>query len=163
MTFDSVNLVLSGIAGSVNTGNHPVVITASDEVNTTTLAFTIVVLPNLGALHYAGSWIPIGFDFGHDGVPYITENFRVHSGFSRHEERQYDADVLGDYYLFFELAVRYLVDPNGHGRSVLDIRDIYLDIRAGQRFTQAFESRMDLSVEEYEANFFTIMLEYLGR
>ena len=321
MTFDSVNMVLSGVPGSVNTGSHPVKLTASDGINTTTLAFTVEVTPNLNALSYAGSWIPIGFDFGHDREPFISENFRVYSDFSRHEERQYvaevleecfveldsaldvsshdlyeypegrtqidvltlkhqgnnelwtgqsyryglivhapdspryeaegytrslyrqllkhelmhvteyllvgtegdyrstekwlhegiamylggtppnrvttvarvdawrsamsgylgggnpisiktsssypvavsnDADVLGEYYLLFELAFRYLVDPNGHGRSVADIKNMYLDIRGGQTFAQAFENRMQTSVEQYEEDFFALMAEYLN-
>jgi hypothetical protein len=320
MTFDSVSRMLTGVAGSVNTGEHSVKLTASDGVNTTAITFTVSVKPNLHALQYGGSWIPIGFSFGHDGAPYESENFVVYSGFSHYEERQKvaevleecfveldsaldvssheeyqypegrsridvltlkhqgaevlwtgqsyrygmivhsadsprfvaegydrmlyrqllkhelmhvveyllvgtegdyrstekwlhegiamflggappnqirsaarvqswqtamsgyigggnpikiktpasypaavaeDATVLNEYYLLFELAVRYLVDPNGLGRSVVDMKNLYLDIRRGDSFTKAFEGRLQLSVADYEANFFDLMRDYL--
>jgi len=320
LALDSVDMVLSGIAGEANIGDHPVKLTASDGHTITTLQFTVVVSPNLASLRFDGSWVPAGFWFGHDTLTYESDNFIVHSGFSRPEEREYvatvledcfvelqaslditnhdefeypstgtdidvltlkhqgndvlwtgqsyryglivhapdspryategytrplyrqllkhelmhvteylligtdgdytstekwlhegiatylggtppnqvtrdhqvqawqdamrnfsgggnpisiktwsdfpneftaDAEVLGEYYMFFELAVRYLVDPQGHGRSVVDIKNMYLDIRRGDSFTQAFQNRMGLSVSQYEEDFFEIMMQYL--
>jgi hypothetical protein len=73
-----------------------------------------------------------------------------------------DAGQLGRYYLFFELAFRYLVDPDGQGRTLLDVKNMYLDIRQGVSFQDAFENRMGMSVDYYETNFFDIIVEYLG-
>jgi hypothetical protein len=312
---------LSGIPGADNIGGHPVKLTASDGRTTTILEFTVVVSPNLRSLRMDGSWVPVGFVFGHDGMPYESDNFVVFSGFSRQEERQYvaevledcfielgtslgitsrdefeypsegtdidvltlkhqgnnvlwtgqsyryglivhapdspryaaegytrslyrqllkhelmhvveylligtegdywstekwfhegvathlagtppnqvthaagvqawrsdmshfagggnpvsiktwsdfpqevaaDAEILGRYYLYFELAVRYLVDPKGYGRNMTDIKDMYLDVRRGIAFTQAFENRMGLSVSQYEEDFFALIMEYLN-
>lgn len=72
-----------------------------------------------------------------------------------------DAARLGQYYLYFELAFRYLVDPEGHAKSLLDAKNMYLDIREGLTFEQAFENRMGMSVDYYETNFFDIIVEYL--
>ncbi len=41
-----------------------------------------------------------------------------------------DVAVLSKYYMFFELAVRYVFDPHGHGASVEDVKAMYLDIRS---------------------------------
>jgi len=319
MTFDPVNLSLSGIPGVENVGDHSVRLVASDGSRATTLQFTVVVSPNLGVLVWTGSWHAAGVPFGHDGHPYSSDNFVVYSGFSRQEERQYvaeeledcfvelqaalgvspadfeypgtgtdidvltlryqgndvlwtgqsyryglvvhapdspryvqegytrslyrqllkhelmhvteylligtagdydtveqwlqegiatylagippnqikhtsqvrswqnamsgypgggnpiaietwddfpeqivdDAEVLGRYYMMFELAFRYLVDPDGLGHGVEDIRDIYLDIRDGDPFAVAFENWMGLSVDEYEATFFDRIMDYL--
>jgi hypothetical protein len=321
LSFDSVTLTLSGLAGGENIGHHRVDLRAWDGRVSNSLAFTIVVRLGTSTLQWQGSWIAAGFDFGHDGHPYESDNFIVYSGFSSQEERQYVAEVLegrfvdlktsleissqaefeypaegeridvltlryqgndvfwtgqsyryglivhapdspryieegytrslytqllthelmhvieylligtegnyydtekwfhegvatfvagpppnqvrysseveawrlemsglagggnpvsvetwydfpqeivddaaqvGRYYLFFELAFRYLVDPEGHGKTLLDIKNIYLDIREGLTFEETFENRLGMSVDYYETNFFDIIVEYLN-
>jgi len=73
-----------------------------------------------------------------------------------------DVETLSEYYRFFELAVRYLLDPAGLGKSPADVRQLYLDIRNGASFRTAFQSRVGLSVEQYQAGFFDLMTRYLG-
>jgi hypothetical protein len=73
-----------------------------------------------------------------------------------------DAAQVGRYYLFFELAFRYLVDPEGHGKTLLDVKNMYLDIREGLTFEETFENRLGMSVDYYETNFFDIIVEYLN-
>jgi hypothetical protein len=63
--------------------------------------------------------------------------------------------------MFFELAVRYVFDPHGHGASVEDVKAMYLDIRSGVPFAHAFEDRMGLSVSQYEQDFFELIVGYL--
>lgn len=67
----------------------------------------------------------------------------------------------GYYFPMFELAVRYLVDPNGHGKSLTDIKNMWLDIRNGTNFYIAFDENIGMTVEYYQANFFEIMNAYL--
>lgn len=321
LSFDSVNLVLTGLAGGENIGHHQVELRAWDGKATDILTFTIIVRLGTSTLQWDGSWMAAGFDFGHDGHPYESDNFIVYSGFSSQEERTYVADVLegrfvdlktrlgiashdefeypagdelidvltlryqgtdafwtgqsyryglivhapdspryaeegytrylytqllthelmhvieyllvgtegeyydvekwfhegiavyvagpppnqvrytsevegwqlemgglqgggnpvsvetwadfpaeivddaaevGRYYLYFELAFRYLVDPEGHGKTLSDVKSMYLDIRQGLSFEDAFESRMGMSVEYYETNFFDLIVEYLS-
>jgi hypothetical protein len=321
LSFDSVTLVLSGLAGVENIGDHPVQLRAWDGNATDILTFTLTVRPGMSSLQWEGSWTAAGFYFGHDGHPYESDNFVVYSGFSSQEERQYVAEVLegrfvdlktslgvsshdefeyesedehidvltlryqgndvfwtgqsyryglivhapdspryneegytrdlytqllthelmhvieyllvgteghyydtekwfhegaavyvagpppnqvrypsqveqwqlemsglagggnpvsvetwadfpeeivddaariGRYYLFFELAFRYLVDPEGHGKTLLDVKNMYLDIREGLSFEETFENHMGMSVDYYETNFFDIIVEYLG-
>ena len=77
-------------------------------------------------------------------------------------EIQHDAAALNGYYLAFELAVRYLLDPRGLGKTPEDVRNMYLAIRAGAPFGAAFEAQMGLSLASYEADFWTLMAQYLG-
>ncbi len=67
------------------------------------------------------------------------------------------------YYAYFELAFRYLIDPAGLGRSLTDMKQIYFDIRSGMSFTDSFAQRSGMTVEFYEAEFFTLMSSYLSR
>lgn len=65
------------------------------------------------------------------------------------------------YYPMYHLAVKYLIDPEGHGRSIQDAVRMYTDIGAGIDFKTAFKNRMGISVKEYEAQFFILMNDYL--
>jgi len=64
-------------------------------------------------------------------------------------------------YPLFELAVRYLVDENGLGGSPEDAVSVFLDIRAGLTFAEAFENRFGFSLADYEASFFERMADYV--
>jgi hypothetical protein len=320
LTFHEATLSLRGTPGVEGIGEHDLVIQASDGLTWQRRSFVLSVAPNLASLTYAGPWSHLGFHFGHDGLPFRSENFTVYSGFSseatraqiahaleghfldlkgafdiqshdeldgwgqettipvlalryqgidvlwtgqsfryglivhapdgprysregytpslydqllRHElmhvleyylvgqagtyysvekwfhegmamvmggtppgqirlvtqtERwqaemaqysgqgnpiairwnedyptqiQDDADKLGSYYLFFELAVRYLLDEEGFGKGPADVKRIYLDIRRGASFAWAFETHMGLSVAAYRDTFWTLMEEYL--
>ena len=67
------------------------------------------------------------------------------------------------YYPMSQLAVEYLLAPNGQGKTLSDVRDIFLAMGAGEDFSAAFEKNLGISVESYEADFFNLMDEYLGR
>ncbi len=69
--------------------------------------------------------------------------------------------VYNYYYPMFQLAVTYLLDPNGHGSSMRDLRDLFLDVRGGTRFATAFENRFGIGLAQYEAQFFNLMSGYL--
>ncbi len=65
------------------------------------------------------------------------------------------------YYPMFQLAVEYLVDVNGHGKSFNDIKNLFMDVRVGVPFQTAFKNRLGMSVSEYEVQFFDLMNNYL--
>ncbi len=65
------------------------------------------------------------------------------------------------YYPMFQLAVTYLLDANGHGKSMRDLKDLYLDVRNGAVFATAFRDRMEIGLADYEAQFFDLMTDYL--
>ena len=73
-----------------------------------------------------------------------------------------DDGIIYDYYYpVFQLAVEYLVDVNGHGKSFSDIKKLFMDVRAGVPFQTAFKNRLGKSVWEYEEQFFDLMNDYL--
>jgi len=65
------------------------------------------------------------------------------------------------YYPMSQLAVEYLLDDHGLGRSPQDVRDIFLDMAEGKDFSTAFEDHMGISIQEYEGEFFDLMDDYL--
>ncbi len=65
------------------------------------------------------------------------------------------------YYPMFQLAVEYLVDENGLGRTMEDVRNLLLDVRNGVPFPAAFQNRFGMSLPEYENRFFGLMNAYL--
>jgi hypothetical protein len=79
--------------------------------------------------------------------------------------RSTDAPVpdsrIGEYYPMFGLAVRYLLDEDGLGRSVLDVKELYLDMQTTVDFRESFERVMGLSVEDYEDQFYERVAEIL--
>ena len=66
------------------------------------------------------------------------------------------------YYPMFELAVRYLLHPEGLGGTELMIRDIYLDARDGAVFATSFEQRFGISLQGYEDEFWERVHPFLA-
>jgi len=68
----------------------------------------------------------------------------------------------GLWYPMFELAVRYLMDPGGLGRSYIDVRNLFMALDGDQtRFAAAFEEHMGITVVEFESTFFERIQEFL--
>jgi hypothetical protein len=65
------------------------------------------------------------------------------------------------YYPMSQLAVEYLLDKNGAGRSLTDARDLYLEMADGTNFDEAFAATMTTTTFAYEASFFEKMETYL--
>ena len=61
----------------------------------------------------------------------------------------------------FQLAVEYLLDDDGLGRSLDDMRNLIIDVGEGSTFAAAFESRMGIGLDDYETRFFDLMDDYL--
>jgi hypothetical protein len=68
---------------------------------------------------------------------------------------------IGEYYPMFELAVRYLLDEKGQGKTFSDLKNFYEALKNGDSFNDAFESYMDISVAYYELHFFDLITGYL--
>ncbi|MFC1536009.1 putative Ig domain-containing protein [Candidatus Neomarinimicrobiota bacterium] len=84
-----------------------------------------------------------------------------------HEWEDFPSEVAinneqGLWYPMFELAVRYLLDENGQGKSMVDVKNMFIDMDVSEYpFPVAFELNMDLSVQYFEENFWSIMDSYL--
>jgi hypothetical protein len=65
------------------------------------------------------------------------------------------------YYPMAQLAVDYLLDPEGLGKSPEDLAAVMLDMGNDVSFAEAFETHMGISVHDYETQFFTLMDGYL--
>lgn len=67
----------------------------------------------------------------------------------------------GEYYPMFGLAVRYLLDENGRGKTILDVKAMFNDMLTTRDFATSFETYMGMSVEYYEENFFSLIENFL--
>jgi hypothetical protein len=65
------------------------------------------------------------------------------------------------YYPMAQLAVEYLLDPNGLGKSPEDLAAVMLDMGDDVPFAEAFETHIGISQSDYETQFFTLMDGYL--
>ena len=72
------------------------------------------------------------------------------------------ASALGVYaYELFELAVRYLFDEDGLAAPIEAATDLYIDLRDGYSFAEAFERQFGIALADYEAQFHERMQDYL--
>jgi hypothetical protein len=69
----------------------------------------------------------------------------------------------GEYYNAFSLAVRYLLDSRGLGRTPLDVKAMYADMVSTGSFAPAFARMFGMTVEEYEDHFPELIADYLSR
>lgn len=69
---------------------------------------------------------------------------------------------LDKYYRVFELALRYILDDKGFGKSYKDIKNLFYEIRNGTPFTSAFQKNLGISLKYYENNFYDLMAAYLS-
>jgi hypothetical protein len=65
------------------------------------------------------------------------------------------------YYPMAHLAVEYLLDPQGLGKSPEDLAAVMLDMGNDVSFAEAFENHIGISQSDYETQFFTLMNTYL--
>ncbi len=70
--------------------------------------------------------------------------------------------VRAYYYVMFELAVKYLLDPAGGGQEKAGIRDIYIDARNGVPFATSLEVNLGHDLQEFEDRFFELVRGFLN-
>jgi len=66
-----------------------------------------------------------------------------------------------EYYPIFGVAVRYLTDPGGHGKTPVDIKNLFIDIGHGLDFGAAFRNHIGMSLEYYQDHFYALMQAFL--
>ena len=67
------------------------------------------------------------------------------------------------YYPMAHLAVQYLLDPRGLGRSPGDLAAVMLDMGNDMPFEEAFETHIGIAETDYEEQFFGLMGGFLPR
>jgi len=94
----------------------------------------------------------------------LIGNYGALNPIAMHQYDYPDIENIGYlyYYPMFELAVGYLLDPDGAGQAKPAIKDIYLDARAGVPFATSFEDRMGINLQSYEDEFWDRVRLYLN-
>ena len=70
------------------------------------------------------------------------------------------ADIT-HYYVFFELAVRYLFTDSGEQRSLDNVVRLFYDIREGMPFSSGFEDNFGIRLAEYQTSFYERIRQFL--
>lgn len=61
----------------------------------------------------------------------------------------------------FELAMRYLLDPAGLGRTCRDVLELFFELREGIPFETAFLNHFGLELKTFEEEFYERVRDYL--
>ena len=68
------------------------------------------------------------------------------------------------YYNMFGLAVKYLLDNHGHGKTTTDVLDMYRYMAYSRDgFADAFERYMGMSVQQYENDYWDLIVDFLNQ
>jgi len=110
------------------------------------------IFKTIDSLSELEAWISENQNIAGNGNPV---KIHQHSDFPEGTE-------IHNYYRIFELAFRYIVDPNGLGKSYDDVLNLFYDVRNDIPFSTAFSDNFGLSLVEYEDNFYELMEIYLG-
>ena len=73
---------------------------------------------------------------------------------------QFPFERRGEYYQMFELAVRYIFTSNGFDRSILEVKNIFTDMLTSNNFSTSFEKYIEISENDYQADFFNLISTY---
>jgi hypothetical protein len=93
----------------------------------------------------------------------LVEAYGSLNPIAMHRYEYPDIELVAYYYYYpmFQLAVEYLIDESGHGKTMNDFKNLFLDVRNGVAFPAAFENRFGMRLSEYENGFFDLMTDYL--
>jgi hypothetical protein len=118
---------------------------------------------HVGCLEYAG-WQTIK-NLG-ELESWISQNQNVHGQGNPVKIHQIEDFPPGadwhQYYRFFELAMRYLLDRRGLGKSFQDALNLFYDIRDGKSFPVSFRDNFGISLSDFEIEFYDRMRAYLS-
>jgi hypothetical protein len=73
-----------------------------------------------------------------------------------------DQNQTGKYYPLFALALKYLIDEKGAGKSYNDILNLFYDIRNGIEFSVTFQQTFGINLNDFEAEFYERMRLFLS-
>lgn len=74
-----------------------------------------------------------------------------------------DRNRAANYYNAFGLAVRYLVDSKGLGKSIDDLKAMIKEVKLLGSFKAAFQKHMGISIQYYEDNFLRLIEELFNK
>jgi hypothetical protein len=150
-----------------NEGDHlpkPIVVRLTGEMGTPVVGAPVRFVEGIAEHVAGGSWVPIR----------TLENlitWRSHPDHSNpigiKEWADFPESVIErsngyEYYPMFDVAVRYLLDERGHGRTFADVMALFQDLVTSFNFASSFERHMGISVEDYEDEFFELITPYLA-
>ena len=98
------------------------------------------------------SWMTRNSSFPNQGNPITIHQW---------ENFPEGSDITG-YYTVFDIVMKYLLDPNGLGKSLQNVLDLLYDVRNGTTFSTAFQNNFGISLVEFENDIFNRLESYLS-
>jgi hypothetical protein len=81
----------------------------------------------------------------------------------RVEDFPIDYRRSGEYYPTYHLAVSYLLDKRGFGKTLTEVKNMFHDLTSsGTSFENAFQTYMGISLNYFEEHYFELMTNFLN-
>ena len=97
-------------------------------------------------------WISVNSNYPNKGNPITIHEW---------EDFPEGSDITG-YYTVFDVVMKYILDPNGLGRSIEDVLQLFYDVRNGVSFSIAFQNNFGISLKAFENDIFDRLESYLN-
>lgn len=72
-----------------------------------------------------------------------------------------DQSRFSEYYVMFALAYYYLLDPQGYGATINEMRQLFQLMAEGVSFHDAFAAALNMTIEFYRDNYYEMIEAYL--
>ena len=93
----------------------------------------------------------------------LTSKYGAVSPVSMKRPRRASVPLEGYHYDYpmYQLAVEYLLSDHGPASSLADVRNLFIEMRDGSSFKEAFDDTMGIELDTYDQRFFDLMDGYL--
>ena len=98
-----------------------------------------------------------GFIQDHEEAPNLGNPISIHQW-----EDFPDGSNIPRYYTVFDLVMKYILSPEGLGKTLDDILDIFYEVRNGAAFSDAFHNVMGISLSLFEEEIFSRLTQFLA-
>ncbi len=118
---------------------------------------------NAGLTAWKNQTVPTGYPAIINPISVGVFNSSPTTSFNTVLNNGHPFDTDQGYYDVFGTAINYLTTPGpiGAGNTTADLKLVLTDMAAGSTFTQAFDARMNVTKANFQANFYTIMANFL--
>ena len=143
---------------------------------THSLEYLIEGTPELGtdvwfreglAVYYAsnGSWSSIN---SVDNLKAYIDDHKDHSKngnpVSIHDWEDFPVGAdIPLYYTLFDLLIKYIISPDGLGKSSVELVNIIYEVRKGVLFEIAFDNQIQISLKDFETTIFMRLMQFLEK
>ena len=119
------------------------------------------------AVYYAsnGSWNSMN---SVDNLEAYIDDHEEHANkgnpISIHEWEDFpEGSDIPRYYTLFDLVIKYIISPDGLGKSSVELLNIVYEVREGVLFESAFYDQVQITLIDFESEIFPRLLQFLDQ